>query len=249
MGTTTYSDTDRGPSAPAFPHPYGDPSDAARLRLGPPGAPSAHTERRPGVHAAPLALRALDVSLSATLLLLLLPVFAVIAVAVRLESPGPLIFRQKRVGKDGCEFPFLKFRSMIRDAEARRLGLENRNERGGPVFKIRDDPRVTRVGRVLRRWSLDELPQLINVLRGDMSLVGPRPALPSEVARYTPHQRRRLAVTPGVTGLWQVSGRARLSFEESVALDLAYIQRRSLALNLLILARTVPAVLNGDGAF
>ncbi len=138
----------------------------------------------------------------AVLLLLLLPVFVVIAVAIRQESPGPLIFRQKRVGRGGREFPFLKFRSMVAAAEARRPGLEDRNERGGPVFKIRDDPRVTRVGRALRRRSLDELPQLVNVLKGDMSLVGPRPALPSEVARYAAHQRRRLAVTPGVTGLW-----------------------------------------------
>ena len=138
---------------------------------------------------------------------------------------------------------------MQADAEARRVGLEARNERSGPVFKMRCDPRITRVGRLLRKYSLDELPQLLNVLRGDMTLVGPRPALPAEVARYTPRQRQRLHVTPGLTGLWQVSGRASLSFERSIELDLFYIQRQSLRLNLRILALTVPAVLSAEGAY
>jgi lipopolysaccharide/colanic/teichoic acid biosynthesis glycosyltransferase len=127
--------------------------------------------------------------------------------------------------------------------------LEAQNERSGRVFKIKNDPRVTRIGRIFRRFSLDELPQIINVLRGDMSLIGPRPALPREVALYTSEQRERLAITPGVTGLWQVSGRARLSFEESVALDIFYIKHRSLALNLRILIKTLPAILQGDGAY
>ena len=194
-------------------------------------------------------LRVLDVLSRRPPLLLLLPVFLLLALAVRLDSPGPILFVQNRVGRDGREFPFFKFRSMVADAEARRVGLEARNERSGPVFKMRGDPRVTRVGRVLRKYSLDELPQLLNVLRGDMSLVGPRPALPAEVAQYTPRQRQRLHVTPGLTGLWQVSGRAGLTFERSIELDLFYIQRQSLWLNLRILALTVPAVLSAEGAY
>ena len=180
---------------------------------------------------------------------ILLPAFAVIALLIKRDSPGPVLFKQNRIGKDGREFPFFKFRSMVADAESRRHLLDEQNERSGPVFKMKDDPRVTRVGRVLRRFSLDELPQILNVLRGEMSLVGPRPALPREVALYTSHERGRLVVTPGVTGLWQVSGRARLSFEESIALDLYYIEHQSIRLNLSILWRTLPAVLGGDGAY
>jgi lipopolysaccharide/colanic/teichoic acid biosynthesis glycosyltransferase len=194
-------------------------------------------------------LRVLDVFLAIIVSLVLLPLFALLALAVRLDSAGPVLFAQNRVGRDGREFRFFKFRSMQADAEVQRLGLEGRNERSGPVFKIRRDPRVTRVGRILRKYSLDELPQLLNVLRGDMTLVGPRPALPAEVARYTPRQRQRLHVTPGLTGLWQVSGRASLSFERSIELDLFYIQRQSLWLNLRILALTVPAVLSAEGAY
>ncbi len=175
--------------------------------------------------------------------------FAVIALLITQDSPGPVLFVQKRVGKGGREFPFYKFRSMVADAEAQRRRLDADNERSGPVFKMKNDPRVTRVGRVLRKYSLDELPQILNVLTGDMSLVGPRPALPREVAQYTDRQRQRLAVTPGLTGLWQVSGRASLSFERSVELDLFYIQNQSLPLYFQILARTVPAVLRGDGAY
>ena len=196
-----------------------------------------------------LLLRVLDFGLSATLLLFFLPVFAAIALAIRLDSPGAILFRQTRVGQEGVEFSLLKFRSMAVDAEAKRTTLEDKNERTGPVFKMRRDPRVTRVGRWLRRWSLDELPQLLNVLRGDMSLVGPRPALPAEVARYTDRQRGRLVVPPGLTGLWQVSGRANLSFERAVELDLFYAEHRSLAFNLSILVRTIPAVLSGRGAY
>jgi lipopolysaccharide/colanic/teichoic acid biosynthesis glycosyltransferase len=193
--------------------------------------------------------RVLDVVLTSVLLLLLLPLFAVIALLIKIDSPGSVLFTQARVGKDGVEFPFFKFRSMVVDAEARRSQLEQRNERSGPVFKIKDDPRVTRVGRLLRKFSLDELPQLLNILRGEMSLVGPRPALPKEVAVYTDYQRQRLAVTPGLTGLWQVSGRASLSFERSIELDLFYIQHQSLRLNFVILLRTIPAVIKGDGAY
>lgn len=182
-------------------------------------------------------------------LLLLFPALALIALLIRLDSPGPVLFIQRRVGKDGREFSFLKFRSMYMDAEQRLELLLGANERTGPVFKMRRDPRVTRTGRFLRRYSLDELPQLVNVLRGEMSLVGPRPALPREVALYTPTQRLRLAATPGLTGLWQVSGRANLSFEASVELDLEYIRHRSFALNLLLIIRTIPAVLTAHGAY
>jgi lipopolysaccharide/colanic/teichoic acid biosynthesis glycosyltransferase len=193
--------------------------------------------------------RGLDLICAAAILLALMPVFAVIALLIRLDSCGPVLFTQTRVGEDGHEFPFFKFRSMVADAEARRQALEAQNERSGPVFKMKNDPRITRIGRVLRKYSLDEFPQLLNVLRGEMSLVGPRPALPREVALYTDHQRGRLAATPGLTGLWQVSGRASLTFEESIALDLHYIEHQSLHLNFLILLKTIPAVLQGDGAY
>ena len=193
--------------------------------------------------------RVLDLTVSLAVLLLLFPVLALIALLIKLGSPGPVLFIQKRVGRDGREFPVFKFRSMYLDAEHRLELLLAENERSGPVFKMRQDPRITRIGRVLRRGSLDEFPQLLNILRGEMSLVGPRPAIPREVALYTPMQRGRLAVTPGLTGLWQVSGRANLSFEESIALDLEYIERQSLGLNLILLARTVPAVLTGHGAY
>ncbi len=193
--------------------------------------------------------RACDVLLCALALLLLWPVFAMIALLIRLDSPGPVLFKQPRVGKDGEEFWFYKFRSMVSDAEALRHLLEMQNERSGPVFKMKNDPRITRVGRVLRKFSLDELPQLINVLQGDMSLVGPRPALPKETALYTARQRQRLLCLPGVTGLWQVSGRASLSFERSIELDLCYIERQSVGLYFRILLLTVPAVLRAEGAY
>jgi len=195
------------------------------------------------------ARRALDITLSFAALLLLLPIFVLIALLIRLDSPGPVLFIQRRVGKNGREFSVFKFRSMYMDAEQRLEILLGANERTGPVFKMRQDPRTTRVGRFLRKLSLDELPQLLNILRGEMSLVGPRPALPREVALYSPEHRLRLSVTPGLTGLWQVSGRANLSFEQSMDLDLEYIRRQSFALNLVLIARTVPAVLTGYGAY
>ncbi len=195
------------------------------------------------------ARRALDLIISAVALLLLLLPFALIALLIRLDSPGPVLFVQRRVGKDGREFSVFKFRSMFMDAEQRLEILLGANERTGPVFKMRRDPRVTRVGRLLRRSSFDELPQLLNILRGEMSLVGPRPALPREVALYLPEQRLRLSVTPGLTGLWQVSGRANLTFEQAMELDLEYIRRQSFGLNVVLLARTVPAVLTAHGAY
>ncbi len=193
--------------------------------------------------------RTLDVLVAAAALLLLLPLLLLIALLIRLDSPGPILFVQTRVGKHGHPFPVFKFRSMFTNAEDRLHTVLAANERTGPVFKMKQDPRVTRIGRPLRRCSLDEVPQLLNVLRGEMSLVGPRPALPREVALYTPEQSVRLSVTPGVTGLWQVSGRASLSFERSIELDLEYVRRQSLGLNVSLLLRTIPAVLTGHGAY
>ena len=187
---------------------------------------------------------------AALLLLALSPVMLVLALLVRGTSAGPAFFRQRRVGLEGREFTLLKFRTMVDDAERLRVKLEHLNERDdGPLFKIREDPRVTRVGAVLRRYSLDELPQLINVLTGEMSLIGPRPPLPSEVATYTGDVRRRLAVKPGLTGLWQVSGRSTLSWADSVRLDLDYVENWSALLDAEILLRTTSAVVRGTGAF
>lgn len=192
--------------------------------------------------------RALDVALAAALLLLAAPVLAACALAIKLSSPGPVFFHQTRCSLNGRLFRMPKLRTMVVDAEERKQELAAHNEMDGPVFKMRRDPRVTPVGRVLRRFSLDELPQLWSVLRGDMSLVGPRPALPSEVAAYRTTERRRLSMRPGITCLWQVSGRNRIGFDDWVRLDLEYIDTWSLARDFLILLRTVPAVLRGDGA-
>jgi exopolysaccharide biosynthesis polyprenyl glycosylphosphotransferase len=182
-------------------------------------------------------------------LLLLAPLLAVIALLVRLSSRGPVLFRQVRVGRRGELFRVWKFRSMYRDAEERLPDLAVFNEHDGVLFKMRDDPRVTPVGRWLRKYSLDELPQLVNVLRGHMSLVGPRPPLPTEVERYEGHAHRRLLVKPGITGLWQISGRSELSWDESIRLDLHYVENWTLALDLAVLARTVLAVARGRGAY
>jgi exopolysaccharide biosynthesis polyprenyl glycosylphosphotransferase len=196
-----------------------------------------------------LAKTVFDRVLAAFLLLLASPVLAVVALAILLESPGPVLFRQVRVGVAGRRFTMLKFRSMVGDAEDRRALLAPLNEGNEVLFKLRKDPRVTRVGSVLRRFSLDELPQLINVVRGDMSLVGPRPPLPEEVEGYDADAVRRLRVRPGMTGLWQVSGRSDLSWEESLRLDLRYVDNWSMALDLSILWRTWRAVLHGAGAY
>ncbi|SDH06092.1 sugar transferase [Pseudonocardia oroxyli] len=182
------------------------------------------------------------------MLLLALPVVLGVALAVKLDG-GPMLFRQERVGKDGRDFPMLKFRSMVVDAEARLAALGEHNEGSGPLFKLRHDPRVTRVGAVLRKYSLDELPQLLNVVAGQMALVGPRPALRREVEQYCAIARRRLAVKPGLTGLWQVSGRSDLNWEESIALDAEYVATWSPMLDAKILARTAAAVVRGGGAY
>lgn len=181
-------------------------------------------------------------------LLVLSPLLLIIALAIRLDSHGPAAFSQVRTGRDGRPFRMYKFRSMVVDAESRLGDLLDRNEAAGPLFKIAQDPRITRLGRFLRRSSLDELLQLINVAKGEMSFVGPRPALPSETATYDASTWRRLHVKPGLTGLWQVSGRSLLTWEESVRKDLEYVNRQSLLLDLSILLRTVGAVLRREGA-
>lgn len=194
------------------------------------------------------AKRLFDVALSGAVLLLTAPLLAVTAIAIRLDSPGPVLFRQRRVGMNGRHFTLWKFRTMCVDAEARLAQLTGHNEVGGPVFKMRNDPRVTRVGRWLRKTSLDEFPQFWNVLRGDMSVVGPRPPIPAEVERYEPWQRRRLSVKPGITCVWQVSGRSDIDFDQWMELDLQYIDNWSLWGDVRIVLRTVPAVLFGRGA-
>jgi exopolysaccharide biosynthesis polyprenyl glycosylphosphotransferase len=193
--------------------------------------------------------RVVDLSLGLVLFTLLLPVFAAIAVAIKFDSEGSVVYRQIRVGKDGRRFEMLKFRSMLCEAEAMVEALRDRNEAVGPLFKIRDDPRITRVGAFLRRYSLDELPQLVNVLRGEMSLVGPRPPLPDEVRAYEEWQLGRLRAVPGMTGLWQVSGRSEVPFHDMVRLDLHYIRNWSPGLDLQILLRTLPAVFTNRGAY
>lgn len=207
------------------------------------------TMRPPNEHLVSVAIKSvLDRTAALLGLAVLSPLLLAIACAVRATSPGPVVFRQQRTGRDGKPFTMLKFRTMVVDAEERLDELVVRNEGAGPLFKLDDDPRVTRVGRVLRRTSLDELPQLVNVLLGHMSLVGPRPALPRETAQYSQWVWRRLHVRPGLTGLWQVSGRSQLSWEESIRLDLQYVNTWSLRLDLRILLRTVRAVLARDGA-
>lgn len=193
--------------------------------------------------------RLLDVVLAAAGMVIALPLLAIAAVAIKLDSPGPVFHRATRVGRNGRRFTFLKLRSMRRDAEELRGLLLHRNITQGPTFKLHDDPRVTRVGRLLRKTSLDELPQLFHVLRGEMSLVGPRPPFPEEVEHYEPWMRRRLEVRPGLTCLWQIRGRSDLPFEEWMRLDVEYVERHSLALDIQILALTVPAVLSGRGAY
>jgi lipopolysaccharide/colanic/teichoic acid biosynthesis glycosyltransferase len=195
------------------------------------------------------AKRAIDVVVALLTLLLAMPFMLVIAIAIVIETPGPALYVQERVGKNGRRFRMLKFRSMWADAHAERDDILLLNELSGPVFKLREDPRVTRVGRFLRRASLDELPQLVNVLKGDMSLVGPRPALPEEVATYGDRERRRLQVRPGLTCIWQVSGRSEVDFGTWIDMDLEYIDRWTLRMDIGLLLRTVPAVVSCRGAY
>jgi lipopolysaccharide/colanic/teichoic acid biosynthesis glycosyltransferase len=196
-----------------------------------------------------LATRLMDIFVAAGCLLLFVPAGVAIALLIRLDG-GPVLYWQDRIGLHGRIFRFPKFRSMVVNADALRKKLEEANEHGGKgvTFKLEDDPRITRIGRFLRRTSLDELPQLWNVLRGDMALVGPRPALPTEVARYTPEQRRRLEIKPGLTCLWQIRGRSQIPFDGQVKLDIEYIRTRNFVGDVLILIKTVPAVIFGRGA-
>jgi exopolysaccharide biosynthesis polyprenyl glycosylphosphotransferase len=213
------------------------------------GLPLLHVEH-PELDGAGKLLKSLMDRMGAGLALVLLsPVFLLITVLIRTSGPGNVLFKQTRVGRNGREFTVLKFRTMVRDAERMKTQLTVRNDHDGVLFKIKNDPRITRVGGFLRRYSLDELPQLLNVMLGDMSLVGPRPPLPDEVAQYGFDVRRRLVVKPGMTGLWQVGGRSDLSWEESVRLDLRYVENWSLALDLQIMWKTVAAVLRGSGAY
>jgi exopolysaccharide biosynthesis polyprenyl glycosylphosphotransferase len=223
--------------------------NGARAALGEmDGLPMLSFNSAPTDEVALLFKRAFDVLSSSVAILLLSPAFIATAIAVKLDSPGPIFFRQTRVGKNGRPFKMLKFRSMHVDAEDRLASLQALNEASGPVFKMRNDPRVTRVGRFIRRTSLDELPQFLNVFSGEMSVVGPRPPVPAEVKKYQRWQRRRLSVKPGITCTWQVSGRSDISFDQWMKLDLEYIDTWSLWQDVQICFRTVPAVLLSRGA-
>jgi exopolysaccharide biosynthesis polyprenyl glycosylphosphotransferase len=226
---------------------FGDFLPPPRIsRLGPQAALSFAPTHHPGLDLA--IKRALDIVGAATLLLVSAPLIALAGLLVRATSPGPIFFRQVRCGLYGRRIGVWKLRTMCVDAEARQAELQPLNEMDGPVFKLRDDPRVTPVGRWLRRFSIDELPQLWNVLKGEMSLVGPRPPVPGEVSQYDPADRRRLSMRPGITCIWQVNGRNRIGFDEWVKLDLEYIDNWSLGLDLVLLLKTIPAVLGGKGA-
>lgn len=206
-------------------------------------------EVRSGFTFGEVAKRGLDLLATALGLLLLAPLFLIIALAIKLEDGGPVFFRQTRIGKDARPFRMLKFRSMVVDAERIRKQIEDQSERDSVCFKMRKDPRITRVGALLRRSSIDELPQLLNVLTGDMSLVGPRPALPGEVNAYWDRALQRLDVKPGITCIWQVSGRAEIPFDEQVEMDLDYVEQHGLSRDIWLLLRTVPAVITGKGAY
>ena len=194
--------------------------------------------------------RWMDVCGSLAAIILLMPLFLVVAIWLKLDSPGPLIYRQVRVGLHGRPFYFYKFRSMYVDSDARRAALEKANEsKDGVIFKMKNDPRITRCGRFIRKYSIDEVPQFFNVLLGDMILVGPRPPLPSEVAQYTLDDRKRLEILPGITCIWQISGRSDIPFREQVVLDKEYIRGQGFWKDVLILFKTIPAVLAGKGAY
>lgn len=196
-----------------------------------------------------VAKRTIDIGLCASGVALLSPFLVIVAIAIKLDTRGPVFFKQVRVGKNQKPFRCLKFRSMTADAEKRRNEIAHLNEVDGPVFKIRNDPRVTRVGVLIRKLSIDELPQLFNVLRGEMTLVGPRPPIPAEVEKYEDWMLRRLSVTPGITCIWQISGRSNISFEQWMRMDLQYIDTCSIRKDISILLRTIPAVLFGRGAY
>ena len=221
-----------------------------RLHLRPvSGLPLLHVEHPTLSGGRQLLKQGLDRLAALLLLVAFAPILLALAVTIRMTSSGPAVFRQTRVGRDGREFPLFKLRTMVANADAQRKELLHLNQSDGPLFKLHSDPRVTPLGGWLRRYSIDELPQLLNVLRGEMSLVGPRPPLPEEAAAYGDDVRRRLRVKPGLTGLWQISGRSDLNWEESVLLDLRYVENWSIALDLVILWRTLSVVLRGRGAY
>jgi lipopolysaccharide/colanic/teichoic acid biosynthesis glycosyltransferase len=193
--------------------------------------------------------RGTDIFVALLLVILFFPIIPIVAILIKLDSPGPILFKQRRVGKNGKEFDFYKYRSMVVGAENVIGMLRPLSGSNGPVFKLKNDPRVTRVGRFLRRSSLDELPQPLNVLKGDMSIVGPRPNLPSEVTHYLPWQKQRLSVTPGITCFWQITGRSHIGFQEWMRLDLEYIRKRSFLTDLKIIIKTIPAVIARKGAY
>ncbi|MBI5168997.1 MAG: exopolysaccharide biosynthesis polyprenyl glycosylphosphotransferase [Candidatus Eisenbacteria bacterium] len=251
-------------SGHATPHPAGFANGHARPRVG--THASSHGPRAASLAAsvAPVipfetpaaegfylrfGKRALDITGALVALILAAPIVAIIAALIRLESRGPVFYKSVRVGRGGRPFTFYKLRSMVKDADRKRHKIAHMNEADGPIFKIARDPRITRVGRFIRTTSLDEIPQFYNVLIGDMSLVGPRPPIPEEVAQYEPWQLRRLDVRPGITCLWQISGRSRIGFQEWMRLDLEYIKHQSFGLDLKILLRTIPAVLSREGAY
>jgi exopolysaccharide biosynthesis polyprenyl glycosylphosphotransferase len=205
--------------------------------------------KTPMVGAALIIKKSFDLFTASVLLILILPVLALTAIAIKIESRGPIIYKQQRVGKNGKFFNMYKFRSMQENADELLSTLESKNEIYGLAFKMKNDPRVTKVGRFIRKFSIDELPQLFNVIKGDMSLVGPRPPLPYEVEKYGDWEWRRLEVLPGLTGLWQVSGRSLLSFQQWMSLDVYYIENWSMSLDLKILLKTIPVVLKGEGAY
>jgi len=197
-----------------------------------------------------LLKRILDTAVSALALIMLLPLLTLTAIAIWVENPGPIFYTQIRVGLNGRHFKFYKFRSMVVNADNIKKELAAYNESAsGVIFKMKKDPRITKVGRIIRKFSIDELPQLINVLKGDMSLVGPRPPLPMEVGEYTLEERKRLHVIPGITCLWQVSGRSDIPFTDQVRLDMMYIQSASFMNDIILLLKTIPAVLTGRGAY
>ncbi len=198
----------------------------------------------------PMGKRSLDITVATIMLVLLSPLLVLVAVLIKAESSGGALFKQQRIGLNGKPFTMWKFRSMSADAHAQQTALEHKNEMAnGVLFKMKRDPRITRVGAIIRKTSIDELPQIINVIRGDMSLVGPRPPLPCEVIKYSRADRLRLAVTPGITCLWQISGRSDIPFEQQVQLDIQYIEKQTVWFDLIVLIKTVPAVLKARGAY
>lgn len=205
------------------------------------------TAHRPGGEV--LAKRLVDLILGGAILIAALPIMLALVVAIKANAAGPIFFVQRRVGQGGKIFKLYKFRSMITDADAIKSSLQLFNEKDGPIFKMKSDPRITSVGKFMRRHSLDELPQLFNVIAGDMSLVGPRPPLPEEVLNYESWHLRRLAVKPGLTCTWQISGRSHLTFDEWMKLDIAYIEHWSLGLDLTLIWKTIRVVINADGAY